>query len=102
ACPDQYQRRINSLEPFSLKLYCQSIDALIAISTRPEGRRRPNNMALATVSLSRSTTELDVTPPPAVTLQARAFLGKIASSVRWWPDRLPSTGLRRYAVFLHT
>src|SRR6266540_2619031 len=57
--------------------FCE-IDALIAISTRPAGRRPPNNMALATVSVSRSTTELDVTPRPASTLRARAFLDKIA------------------------
>jgi hypothetical protein len=31
------------------------IDALIAISTRHAGRMPPNNMALATVSVSRST-----------------------------------------------
>jgi hypothetical protein len=72
--PDQ---RLNAAPP---------IDAPIAISTRPGGRRRPNNMALATVSVSRSTTELDVTPRPASTLRGRAVLGKIASSVRWWPD----------------
>src|SRR5262249_13152251 len=69
----------------------------IAISTRPAERRRPNNTALATVSLSRSTIEPDVTPRPGATHRAPAFLDKIVSSVHWWRDRLPSTGLRQYA-----
>jgi hypothetical protein len=72
------------------------IYALIAISTRPAGRMPPNNMALATASLSRSTTGLDVTLPPDAIAPVRAFLDKIASSARWWPDRLPSTGLRQF------
>src|SRR5262245_52599386 len=76
----------------------QGPDALIAISTRPAGRRPPNNMALATVSVSRSSTELGVTPRPRSALRARAALDKIVSSDRWWPDRLPSTGLRQCAA----
>src|SRR5262245_36405303 len=64
----------------------------IAISTRPAGRRRPNKRAPAIVSLPRSTTEPGATPRPGATLRARAFPDKIASSVRWWPYRPPSTG----------
>src|SRR5215510_212024 len=78
--------------------FFRGIDALIAISTRPARRRRPKNMALATVSVSRSTIELDVTLRQGATAPARAHLDKIVSSVRWWPDRPPSTGLRQHGA----
>src|SRR5262245_33577702 len=86
------QTAIAPIRHSTIKASDQGPDALIAISTRPAGRRPPNNMAPATVFPSRSTTELDVTPRPASTLRARAFLDKTFSSVRWWTDRLPSTG----------
>src|SRR5262249_36665524 len=69
--------------------------SLFPLALQDEGPH--NNTAPATVSLSRSTTEPDVTPRPGSTLLARAVLDKTVSSVRWWPDRLPSTGLRRFA-----
>jgi hypothetical protein len=56
------------------------IDALIAISIRPAGRKSPNNITLATASVSKSTTELDVTPRPGATAPVRAALDKIVSS----------------------